>query len=561
MENSQLYFSSSQYLYSVVTSVFMADASSVMSPRAVQIRAPPSLTSCIDIVNRATAPYHNERPTRGAIISFDFKYPSSIFFVEKETNPKFDLNFTIQIEDEYHGPMEIQPVVANHFNLDNNIAELLNESKKFPTLKIESVGGGTVKAQLRSPDGYCNWGDNNVRLVVLANLYPSKIDVSVSLSTINGARQLQRAFIGASRPYTASSPNEEKLRKLLCWSAGLGYDMLFKAYLDQVPLGLEMEDAFGMTPFSWAAQNGWARVVRLALQEVGSICARRRTARGPAPLEAAARSKDESIFMKFLKWLQYLENPIAIDTTPESDEIPEGGPDLSDVDIEREIQSAVRNDQTVTIQKLVEILCDRQGEEPEQGRWLANKIVKAAEDGELYLVQALRSCGADVNCKDNNQVTPLIGAMNKGNTKVAEYLIFQGASDDHNQALNIAVIKKQHSTIRALLQFKTQMEESLKQNLLNIAGTNQDSTTLMLLQLEKGTEKLATLKDLDAKVDRLFEATVVDFPENQSPEFQELSVKDLMRKPEEFFDFKDSSKFKWFHLPANNVRVIIFHAG
>ncbi|KAK6446197.1 hypothetical protein FP744_10002446 [Trichoderma asperellum] len=532
----------------------MAEASSLRNTRGVQIRAPPSLTSCIDIVDRTTAPCHNDRPMRGALISFDFTYSSNLFFVQREFAPRFNLNFMIQIEEEYHVPVEIQVVEANHFNLENNMAELLNDSKKFPTLKFEPPKGGAVEARMCPPADYGNCGDNYVRFMILSNVYPSNINVSVSLSTIDGTHQLRRAFTGASRPYTASSPNEKKLRELLCWTAGLGYIDLFKAYLDQLPLGIEMEDAFGMTPFSWAARNGWAPVVWLALQQTGSICARRRTTRGPAPLEAAARSEDEHIFILFLKWLKYLENPIAIDATPESDEIPEVVHDLDNDDIEREIRSAVRNEQTVIICKLVEHLRDRQGENARQDKWLANRIVKAAEDGDLYLVQSLRFCGAKVNCKDDNHVTPLMGAMNKGKTKVAEYLIFEGATDNHNRALHTAVINKQHGTIRALLQVKTLREGDTKKELLGIADENKDSTTLMLLKLGKGTEKLAKPNDLDPNVDRLFEATVVDFSENQSPEFQELSVTDLMNKPEAFFDFKDISKFKWFHLPANNMK-------
>lgn len=530
---------------------------SLINTRDVQIRAPPSLTSCIDIVNRATAPYHNERPMRGAIISFDFKYSSTLFFIPKESVSNFDLNFMIQIQDEYHVPIEIQAVKANHFNLHNNIAELLNDSGRLPTLEIKSFEGGVVKIQIRPPKDGGYWGDNNVRFVVLANVYPSIIDVSVSLSTTDGARQLRRAFTGASRPYTASCPNEEKLRKLLCWTAGLGYVKVFKAYLDQLPLGLEMEDAFGMTPFSWAAQNGQASVVQLALQQAGSICARRRTARGPAPLEAAARSKDKDIFISFIKWLKYLENPITVDTTAEPDEIPEDTPDLNDNDIKREIRLAVHNEQTVTIQKLVEELCRRQSGENERDKWLTKKIVKAAEEGNLYLVQALRSCGAKVNCEDDSHVTPLMGAMNKGKTKVAEYLIYQGAEDHYNGALRIAVINKQHSTIRALLQVKTLKEGKTKEEFLQIAADKKDSTTLMLLY----TEKLATPRDLHPKVDRLFEATVADFSENQNPKFQELSVQDLMAKPGSFFEFTDRSNFKWFHLPANNVSAFALYAN
>lgn len=73
----------------------------------------------------------------------------------------------IQIEEEYHVPVEIQVVEANHFNLENNMAELLNDSKKFPTLKFEPPKGGAVEARMCPPADYGNCGDNYVRFMIL----------------------------------------------------------------------------------------------------------------------------------------------------------------------------------------------------------------------------------------------------------------------------------------------------------------------------------------------------------------------------------------------------------
>lgn len=105
------------------------------------------------------------------------------------------------------------------------------------------------------------------------------------------------------------------------------------------------------------------------------------------------------------------------------------------------------------------------------------------------------------------------------------------------------------------------MEGESKEELTRIAKKNKDSTTLMLLKLEKGTETLATHNDLHPHVDRLFQATVADFSEDQPPKFTELSVHKLMHKDQDFFDLTDESKFKWFHLPANNVSCIALYNG
>jgi ankyrin repeat protein len=532
--------------------ILVADENSLMDARAIQISAPPSLVSCIDVVDRATAPYPNDKQS-GAIVSFDFKCPPSLLLGQSEHETTFNLKFMIQFKGKNKKPIEIEEVTASHFNLNNNIAELLSDSTTNAIFRIiETNEKGKAVAELRPLDGLDIDNDQNLRITLLLGVYPSSIDVFVSLSAVDGTRKLRSAVIGTARQYIGSSPSQTRLRDLLCWTAAFGHVKAFQAYLSQMPHGIDTEDSFGMTPFSWAALGGQAPVVRLALQQAGSVGARRSTAKGPAPLEAAAHSQNEDIFELFLKWLKYLESPVAIDTAFDPNEIPEQGYSLIDDDIEREIHSAIRNRQTFTTQKLVEILYKSQSKHGRKS-WLASRIVEAAEKGDLYLVQALRSCGAEVNCENDNSVTPLLGAINNKQTKVAEYLILQGAEDDEDSsALKRAVKTSQHSTIRALLQVKIQMKGELKETLIGMASKRQDSTTLMLLQLEKGIEELATPKDLCPEVDELFYATVVDFTENRRPEFTELTVNELMQPQKDLFDLEESS-FKWFHLPANNV--------
>jgi hypothetical protein len=523
----------------------MADANPpARNACAVQVHAPPSLTSRIDIVDRGTTPYKLEKPKCGALISFDFSCPSDSFYSQKQLVAKFSLNFTTQTQDEY---IEIQDAKANYFKLDNNVAKLVEDLEGPSRFDIpKPFRNRTVDIEMHQTGDYSNDGYISVRIVILLDTYPSNANVSVSLSTTDTSSRLSRTFTSADHYYTASLPSEERLQELLYWTAGLGHEHLFGEYLDQAPHGLVMEDAFGMTPFSWAALAGRATVVQLALPHAGCIRARKRTTWGPAPLEAAARSKDGKIFESFLKYLKYLGTPKY--KALELEKMPE----LDDRDIQQEISMAVCSEQTVTIQKLVEMLRDRQ---TDKKAWLDNEMIKASEKGHFYHVQALKSCGAEVKCQAGNKSPSLMSAIRSNRTKVAEYLIIQGARDD--DALRAAVEKKQHSTIRALLQAKTLEEGELKDELLRIATENKDSTTLMMLKLEKGIGMLATHSELCPKVDGLFEATVVDFSIDQSPKFQELSVNELMNMPETLFDSAhqtaDKTAFRWFHLPANNV--------
>ncbi|KAK1249258.1 hypothetical protein MKX07_002774 [Trichoderma sp. CBMAI-0711] len=193
-------------------------------------------------------------------------------------------------------------------------------------------------------------------------------------------------------------------------------------------------------------------------------------------------------------------------------------------------------------------------------KWLASQMERAAREGTLCFVQVLKTRGAEVNPRhagDRNEVdgaTPLMSAIENDRIQVAEFLISHGAGDE--EALRTAVERKQHNTIRKLLQVGIPVNDSLKKDLLATATRKKDSTTLMLLKLERGTGKLATPRELHHEVDGLFEATVVDFFADKDPVFQEVSVAQLMDKDENFFSVNDEPdvKFRWFHLPENNMK-------
>lgn len=526
----------------------------------MQIRSPQHLTNNIDIVDTAASVAHSENHIHGALVSIDLNCPTDLFSGRKNLVAKFSLSFTTQIQDRFHKSIAIQQAEVGYYTVDNDIKKLLNFSNPHDLeIKSEAFNDGKVDIEIPQPNDYKSNDSITIRIVVLLNAYPSNLEVfasMASMSTTDGKSRHSRAFSSVTFPHITPSPNETRLQRLLCWTAALGHESLFAAYLDQDPVLLYMEDEFGMTPFSCAAFAGQTSIIRRALHQRGSIKAREMPAQGPSPLEAAALRDDAQMLVSFLVFLKYFAT--LKDEIPELDKIPplEKLPALEEKDIEDEIKRAVDNSQTVIIEKLIQM---RLKYEADKEEWLARQMVKAAETGALSLVQVLKSCGAKVNSEvavtvdgEVDHKTPLMSAIYSNRPKVAEFLIIHGAGNE--EALEVAVENKQHSIIRALLQAGILVKLDFKTKLLHIATAKKDTTTLMLLELEKGTGKLATSADLDPKVDEHFEATVVTFQEEKPTDFEELSVAKLMQKSSNFFSLiNKTNKFKWFHLPANNV--------
>jgi ankyrin repeat protein len=537
----------------------------------MQILSPPRLIRTIDIADRATSVRQVENHLHGALVSIDLDCSENLFYGHKNLVVKFCLSFTTRHQDGFHKSVAIKKAKVGYFRPDNDIRKMITAASQPTPPGIEGHNmfkEGRVEVKMQQVQGV-----SSIRIVVLLDAYPSNMELSAHLSTPptpNEVAQPSRAFMSASRAFNASSPDDERLQRLLCWTAALGYKKLFAAYLDQGPSVLIMEDELGWTPFSLAAFSGRGSVIQLALQRGGTLSSRKKTAKGPSPLEAAARSQDPNIFNTFLKTLKYLKDLES--DLPEKLPKPDNLPELTDNELEEELEGAVSGEQMSTVRRLVELL------QPEEDRakanWLAQRMVQAAAGGDLCLVQVLKSRGADVNCKvpggtrgrpdaqfnraGGQTTTPLMEAIWNDMVHVAEFLIIHGAEDD--EALRTAVRKKQHNTIRALLHAGTPVTEAARQELINIASAEKDSTTLMLLKLEKGTGKLATYNNLHRDVDELFEATVVDFYDNKPPTFEELTVDALMQKRENYFERNETS-FKWFHLPANNVRYSIFQSS
>ncbi|KAL6800158.1 hypothetical protein J3E68DRAFT_448523 [Trichoderma sp. SZMC 28012] len=529
----------------------------------MQIRSPQRLTSNIDIVDRAASFGHPENHTRGALVSIDLNCPADFFFGRKDLVAKFSLCFTTQIQGGFHKHIAIQHAEVGYFRTDNNIKKLVQDVNP-PLLKISGAfDKGEADIEIHPSNDSESDSSCCIRIVALLDAYPSNMEVSASLSTYTsstaeGHIRHSRTFTSSTDPRVAPFPNDERLQRLLCWTAALGYEKLFEAYLDQGPSMLDMEDEFGMTPLSCAAFAGQISVIQLALEQGGCDRARKKTARGHSPLEAAALRENAGIFHSFLKLLKYFEG-LGSATPPANIPELERMLGLEDKDIQNELDSAVVDEQTATVRNLVEMLLARQNDKE---NWLAHQMVQAAKKGDLCLVQVLKSCGAEVDAEayadidrgNEEKTTPLMIAIEHDRIPVAEFLISHGAGNE--VVLRVAVERKQHTTIRTLLQAGVRVKGKLKTDLRAIAVEKKDSTTLMLLKVEKGTGKLATSDQLDQNVDRHFTATVVDFMEDKDPDFKELTVADLMRKSNSFFSVGERSKFKWFHLPANNMKWV-----
>ncbi|KAL5092346.1 hypothetical protein Trisim1_001603 [Trichoderma cf. simile WF8] len=531
----------------------------------MQIRSPQHLITNIDIVDRNTSFGHSKDHIRGALVSIDLNCPAHLFFSGKNVVVQFSLSFTTEIQYGFHKTMAIQHAEVGYFRADNNI--LLNQPNPDALkIKTETFIYGKADIELLQPNAYERNDFSNIRVLALLDAYPSHMEVFASiahLSTTDGNDRPSHASTTRETTHETTrkvpSPDEKRLRRLLCWTAALGYENFFDAYLEHGPTILYMEDEFGMTAFSYAASAGQTSIIRRVLQQKdGCTNAREKITQGPSPLEAAALRNDAQVFVSFLRLLKYfaLEDEIELDKIPPLEKLPT----LEEKDIEDEIRRAVENSQTAIIEKLIQMRLKNKLNKEE---WLLDQMVKAAETGALSLVQVLKSCGAKINSEVDvvvngevdHKTTPLMSAINNNRANVAEFLIIHGAGNE--DALRIAVKNKQHSIIRALLQAGILVKGDLKTELLNLATEQKDSTTLMLLVLEKGTGKLATLADLDPVVDAHFEATIVTFQEEKIPEFEELSVAKLMKKSNGALSLNNKgNKFQWVHLPANNMKWV-----
>ena len=198
----------------------------------------------------------------------------------------------------------------------------------------------------------------------------------------------------------------------------------------------------------------------------------------------------------------------------------------------------------------------------------------AAKSGDLFLVEVLLSFNAQVESRnDKTQTTAFQQAIENGHEILAESLLEHGA-DINTELLNCRTVLYNAVDIRKLDLVEFLLQHGANKKLLEEDGlldrlASGDDTDQQLLEM---LQKVQLVQDpfIDRiKVCHDFKATIVDFFIGQPKDRVEVQapVFDLlhgigpeaiirMAKDPEILEAKPN--FRWYHLPANNVRLPIY---
>ena len=78
-------------------------------------------------------------------------------------------------------------------------------------------------------------------------------------------------------------------------------------------------------------------------------------------------------------------------------------------------------------------------------------LTLAARAGHLSVVITLVSCGADINCEDNNKCIPLLYACNEGHARIVDYLACHSGITEHWQDALLIGAREGHTDVCRLL--------------------------------------------------------------------------------------------------------------
>lgn len=126
---------------------------------------------------------------------------------------------------------------------------------------------------------------------------------------------------------------------------------------------------------------------------------------------------------------------------------------------------------------------------PQEQNKLSAELIKAAKKGDTQAAEELIAKGADMNAKDNDGHTVLMGAAVRGNTKIAELLIANGAdvnarNNSDDTALMLAALNGHTETAEMLINKGADLD----------ARNNRSDTALTWAALQGYTKTAEMLK-------------------------------------------------------------------
>ncbi|KAL4874565.1 hypothetical protein BJY04DRAFT_224908 [Aspergillus karnatakaensis] len=338
-------------------------------------------------------------------------------------------------------------------------------------------------------------------------------------------------------------------RTALSWAAGNCHLEIAKVLLEASakPDKGDMEDR---TPLSWAAGNGHEKVVELS---------------GRTPLSYASAFGHRDVVKLFLNRAPSLDIADDEDWTPLAWAASEGrkevvltfldhykraehieGLPINDL-VTKPLSLAAQNSHLSIMRILLE-----SGYQASQRKesWLATQFHYAMQDGTLDLVNMLLQYGAGVNIKAKTpERPPICTAAESGHAIIVSFLLDHGARLEDQTA---------EGETPLFLAAKNGRPEAVK-GVMEVAV--EDSTILRMVSEKHKDGKLAE-NDPYPEISQRFRGKIVFFTKSSAgdkltPKTKDVLVSELLASPATIqAPEHEQLRFKWLHLPMNNMRWI-----
>ncbi|KFZ00163.1 hypothetical protein V500_01159 [Pseudogymnoascus sp. VKM F-4518 (FW-2643)] len=298
-------------------------------------------------------------------------------------------------------------------------------------------------------------------------------------------------------------------RTPLSWAAEKGRESVVQLLLEK-GAKVDTKDSNSRTPLSWAAQNGHKAVVQLLLRKGAQMDTK--DSYGRTPLSwAAVKGRDAVVQLLLEKGAEVdmMDTEDTYGRTPLSWAAENGheavvqlllekGAEVDTMDTEytygrTPLSWAAENGREAVVQQLLEKGAEVETMDTNYGR---TPLSWAAENGNEVVVQLLLEKGAEVDMKDTYGRTPLSWAAERGLEAVVQLLLEKGAKMDMKDSkygrtpLSWAADKGHKAVVQLLLEKGAEVDTKdteYGQTPLSWAAENGHEAVVQLL-LEKGAE-------------------------------------------------------------------------